>query len=127
MARFYLSEIVLGLDYLHFKGILYRDLKPENVMIDAQGHVKIADFGISRVGFFGERERSNTFCGSPEYMCPEMLREDRVHGRCVDIYALGAILYEMLTGMPPHYKIGEERIPRDEFYRRILYDELIYP
>lgn len=72
MSRFYLAEIVLAMEYLHHKGVLYRDLKPENVLIDAEGHIKLADFGISKVGL-GPRDRTYTLCGSPEYMSPEML------------------------------------------------------
>jgi serum/glucocorticoid-regulated kinase 2 len=127
MARFYLSEIIMALEYLHYKRILYRDLKPENVMIDAFGHIKLADFGVSKVGF-GHRDRTYTFCGSPEYMSPEMLQgAGRGHGQSVDLYSLGAILYEMLTGRPPHFKEIDEQISREELYRRILCDEVVYP
>ena len=73
VAKFYFAEIVLALEYLHQNNIFYRDLKPENILLDVDGHIKLADFGISRLGFT-ERERTNSFCGSPEYMSPEMLR-----------------------------------------------------
>lgn len=109
------------MEYLHDNNIFYRDLKPENILLDEEGHVKIADFGISRVNF-SERDRSTSFCGSPEYMSPEMLKQGRVHGRAVDFYALGALLFEMLTGLPPHFSEN-----RDEMYRRILHNSVEYP
>jgi serine/threonine protein kinase len=126
MARFYLAEIVLALEYLHHHSILYRDLKPENVMIDSRGHVRLADFGVSRVGF-GARDRAYTFCGSPEYMSPEMLGRKEGHGREADVYTLGAILHEMLTGMPPHFLAKDDKVDRDELYRRITNSDIQYP
>jgi len=121
VAKFYFAEIVLALEYLHNRKIVYRDLKPENVLLDQDGHIKLADFGISRLNF-SEKERSNSFCGSPEYMSPEMLRPGRIHGRAVDFYALGALLYEMLTGLPPHFSEN-----MDEMYRKIIHSNTEYP
>lgn len=89
------AEVVLALEYLHENDIIYRDLKPENIIMDADGHVKLADFGLSRTGFKKE-DVSNSFCGSPEYLSPEMLVNNSKHNRMVDIYALGCLLYEML-------------------------------
>lgn len=71
IARFYFSEILIGLDYLHSKNVVYRDIKPENILIDIDGHIRIADFGLSKI--IPKRQRSYSFCGSPEYMSPEML------------------------------------------------------
>eukprot|EP00347_Sterkiella_histriomuscorum_P000019 403377493 len=121
VAKFYFAEIVLALEYLHQNNIFYRDLKPENILLDQDGHIKLADFGISRLNFT-ERERTNSFCGSPEYMSPEMLRQGRVHGRNLDFYSLGALLFEMLTGLPPHFSEN-----RDEMYRKILHSKVDYP
>ena len=80
----------MGLEYLHSKNIAYRDLKPENILIDVDGHIKIADFGLST--YIKKLEKSYSFCGSPEYMCPEMLRNEG-HNIMVDYYTLGALLY----------------------------------
>ena len=101
VAKFYFAEILLGLEYIHSKGIIYRDLKPENVLLDIDGHIKLADFGLSKV-LSSYDALANSFCGSPEYMSPEMLMGTG-HGFAVDYYSLGAILYEMLTGLPPFY------------------------
>jgi serum/glucocorticoid-regulated kinase 2 len=119
LARFYFVEILLGLEYLHFKNIVYRDLKPENVLIDIDGHLKLADFGLSKI--FKQDEISFSFCGSPEYMCPEILKREG-HNKLVDFYTLGAILYEMLTGLPPYYTNN-----KGEMTMRILESELTFP
>ena len=119
LARFYFTEIILGLEYLHSKGIMYRDLKPENILLDIDGHIRIADFGLCKKleeGLF-----SYSFCGSPEYMSPEMLAGVG-HDRRIDFYCLGAILYEMLTGLPPFF--SKEKT---EMYSNILEGELSYP
>ena len=100
-ARFYFSEILLALEYLHSMEILYRDLKPENVLLDVDGHVRLTDFGASKEGSTGVKMQTS-FCGSPEYMSPEMLTFQG-HSRAVDFYSLGALLYELVTGMPPFY------------------------
>ncbi len=119
MSKFYFAEILLGLEYLHSKNIVYRDLKPENVLIDTDGHVRLADFGLSKI--FKRDERSFSLCGSPEYMCPEILKREG-HNHMVDYYTLGAILYEMLTGFPPYYTNN-----KSERTRRILESELTFP
>ena len=100
-ARFYFAEIVLGLEHMHNNCIVYRDLKPENVLLDIDGHIKLTDFGLSK-DEMPKTSLTKSFCGSPEYMSPEML-EGVGHGRSVDFYSLGALLYEMLTGLPPFY------------------------
>lgn len=103
LAKFYFCEILLGLENVHENEIIYRDLKPENILIDVEGHIKLADFGLSKK-LCKERgmTHSYSFCGSPEYMSPEMLLGEG-HDRCLDYYTLGTLLYEMLTGLPPHY------------------------
>lgn len=81
--------------------MIYRDLKPENVLIDITGHVQLADFGLARPNMTPEA-CAYSFCGSPEYMAPEMFKNDG-HNCLVDYYCLGALLYEFVTGLPPFY------------------------
>ncbi|CAI2386319.1 unnamed protein product [Moneuplotes crassus] len=120
IAKFYFSEVLLALEYLHNNGIIYRDLKPENILLDAEGHVVLTDFGLSKTNF-SRKTLSHSFCGSPEYMSPEML-EEVGHGFAMDIYSLGALLYEFLTGLPPHYSQD-----RDELFYNICHEDIPYP
>ncbi|XP_046390365.1 ribosomal protein S6 kinase beta-1 [Ischnura elegans] len=98
-ACFYLSEIILALEHLHIQGIIYRDLKPENILLDAQGHVKLTDFGLCKE-HIQEGIVTHTFCGTIEYMAPEILTRSG-HGKAVDWWSLGALMFDMLTGAPP--------------------------
>ncbi|CAG9817425.1 unnamed protein product [Phaedon cochleariae] len=98
-ACFYLAEIILALEHLHGQGIIYRDLKPENILLDAQGHVKLTDFGLCKE-HINEGILTHTFCGTIEYMAPEILTRHG-HGKEVDWWSLGALTYDMLTGAPP--------------------------
>ena len=99
LACFYAAEVVLGLGHLHGLDIVYRDLKPENILLDADGHVKLTDFGLSKV-LAGPGDSTRTFCGTPEYLAPEVI-EGRPHGKGVDWWALGILLWEMLAGAAP--------------------------
>lgn len=99
VASFYLKEIVLALEHLHQEGIIYRDLKPENVLLDAQGHVKLTDFGLCKESI-QDGTVTHTFCGTIEYMAPEILMHSG-HGKAVDWWSFGALMYDMLTGSPP--------------------------
>lgn len=101
VARFYIAEIILAIEHLHDNNILYRDLKPENVLLDYDGHVKLTDFGLSALNFTKD-SFSDIFCGSPEYMPPEMIQKQS-YTRMIDFYAIGALLYEMIAGIPPFY------------------------
>jgi len=101
-VRFYVAEIVLGLEYLHSKGIIYRDLKPENLLLSADGHIIMTDFGISKEGLGSSDERTSTFCGTPEYLAPEVLKQEK-YTKAVDWWSLGTLMYEMLSGLPPFY------------------------
>lgn len=98
-ACFYSSEIVLAIEHLHSQGIIYRDLKPENVLLDRHGHVKLTDFGLCKEAIT-EGRVTHTFCGTIEYMAPEILTRSG-HGKAVDWWSLGALIYDMLTGQPP--------------------------
>ncbi|XP_045473361.1 ribosomal protein S6 kinase beta-1 [Harmonia axyridis] len=98
-AVFYLAEIILAIEHLHSKEIIYRDLKPENVMLDGQGHVKLTDFGLCKE-HVEPTELTHTFCGTIEYMAPEILLRSG-HGKAVDWWSLGAMFLDMLTGSPP--------------------------
>ncbi|KAI9248393.1 kinase-like domain-containing protein [Sporodiniella umbellata] len=95
-ARFFAAEIVLAIEYLHEKNIVYRDLKPENVMLDAEGHVKLIDFGFAKV----LNEKTYTLCGTPDYLAPEVIKV-RGYTKAVDWWALGVLIYEMLVGHAP--------------------------
>jgi len=101
-VRYYCAEIVLGLEYLHNSGVIYRDLKPENILLTAEGHICMTDFGISKEGLLAEDARTATFCGTPEYLAPEVL-EGKGYTKAVDWWSFGTLMYEMLTGLPPFY------------------------
>lgn len=101
VASFYIAELVLALEHLHSLGIIYRDLKPENCLLDAEGHILLTDFGLSKVSVDGtgggEDGKAATMCGTVEYMAPEVLMEMR-YDRTVDWWSLGIMLFDMLTG-----------------------------
>lgn len=119
-SRFYASEIVLALEYLHAKSVIYRDLKPENVLLNEDGHVKLTDFGLSKTNIVGN-QKTHSFCGTPEYLAPEILRRNG-HGKPADWWSLGALLFEMLMGRPPFYSRD-----RDRLFEKILHSELRFP
>ncbi|NWR55258.1 PKN2 kinase, partial [Bucorvus abyssinicus] len=120
MAQFYTACVVLGLQFLHEKKIIYRDLKLDNLLLDAEGFVKIADFGLCKEGI-GFGDRTNTFCGTPEFLAPEVLT-DISYTRAVDWWGLGVLIYEMLVGEAPFPGDDEE-----EVFDSIVNDEVRYP
>jgi serine/threonine protein kinase len=111
-AKFYAAEIISALGYLHQLNIVYRDLKPENLILDSEGHIKITDFGLSKENVVGESITS--ICGTPEYLAPEILNK-KPYGVVVDWWSLGTLLYEMICGLPPFYDKN-----RTTMYKKIL-------
>jgi len=119
-ACFYAACVVLGLQYLHEKGIVYRDLKLDNLLLDREGYVKIADFGLCKEGMT-HGMRTSTFCGTPEFLAPEVLT-DVSYTRAVDWWGLGVLIYEMLVGESPFPGEDEE-----EVFDSIVNDDVRYP
>jgi len=118
---FYGAEILLALEHLHSNGIIYRDLKPENLLLTNEGHIVLTDFGLCKEGILRDEDRTGTFCGTPEYLAPEVLK-GKGYGKAVDWWSFGSLLYEMLTGLPPFYSTDVQ-----EMYRRIMGDKLKFP
>ncbi|KHJ44907.1 kinase domain protein [Trichuris suis] len=108
-ARFYSAEIILALYFLHSQGIIYRDLKLDNVLIDADGHIKLTDYGMCKEGISGG-DTTSTFCGTPNYIAPEILRGEE-YSFSVDWWALGVLMYEMMAGRSPFDIVGMANAP----------------
>jgi len=133
-AKFYAAEIACAIAYLHSQNIIYRDLKPENLLLDSDGHIKLTDFGLCKENIGdaagagrktekgdGEKEMkstTSTFCGTPEYLAPEVLRK-QPYTMAVDWWCLGAVLFEMLFGLPPFYSRDTAKM-----YDAILHEPL---
>jgi serine/threonine protein kinase len=112
-TRFYGTEIILGIQYLHSIGVVYRHIKLDNLMLDERGHIKIIDFGFCKQGiYFGDTTR--TFCGDPYYMAPEVL-EDNEYGRAVDWWGVGVVMFDMMCG----------RLPFDSRDRQVLFELIL--
>ncbi|CEG40301.1 agc protein kinase [Plasmopara halstedii] len=130
VAAFYVAEVLLALEHLHDHDIIYRDLKPENILLDQQGHVRLADFGLSKPDV-DDWTLAMTFCGSKDYIAPEVLALNersstssvRGYGKTVDFWALGCMLYELLTGQPPFYTATN----RTQLYALIMEGTVSFP
>lgn len=118
-ARFLVAEILCGLDHLHLRGVIYRALKPENILIDCEGHVKLVDFGMAKK--LKDGERAVTLCGTPDYLAPEVILGEG-HGEATDLWSLGIFLFEVLVGKPPFM---ENSIPA--LYHKILNFDQEFP
>ncbi|XP_043941872.1 microtubule-associated serine/threonine-protein kinase 2 isoform X3 [Protopterus annectens] len=135
MARMYFAETVLALDYLHNYGIVHRDLKPDNLLITSMGHIKLTDFGLSKIGLMslttnlyeGHIEKDTRefldkqVCGTPEYIAPEVILRQG-YGKPVDWWAMGIILYEFLVGCVPFFGDTPE-----ELFGQVISDEITWP
>lgn len=119
-ARIYLCEILVALEELHRRDIIFRDLKPDNVVVDAEGHAMLTDFGLSKEGVL-DNHSAKSFCGSVAYLAPEMLKRQG-HGKAVDWYLLGVLLYEMLVGIPPYFSHN-----KDQLFHNIQHSTLKIP
>ncbi|XP_031161899.1 serine/threonine-protein kinase N2-like [Sander lucioperca] len=119
-TRFYSACVVLGLEFLHLNKIIYRDLKLDNLLMDADGFVKITDFGLCKEGM-GHGDQTSTFCGTPEFLAPEVLTDDN-YTRAVDWWGMGVLIYEMLVGESPFPGEDEE-----EVFDSIVNDDVQYP
>jgi len=118
-AQFYAACVILGFEYLHKQDLIYRDLKPENLLLDEAGYLKITDFGFLKE----VAGKTWTMCGTPEYMAPEIIKQ-KGHGRAVDWWCVGIFIYEMLVSSTPFYRPEGDQM---EMYRRILLGKVRYP
>ncbi|GAM19777.1 hypothetical protein SAMD00019534_029520 [Acytostelium subglobosum LB1] len=128
LAKFYIAEVITSLDYLHSNNIIYRDIKPENILLDEDGHIKLTDFGLSKSGITsvvgeknGEGQFATTFCGTPEYLAPEIIT-GAGHGKAADYWSVGILLFEMLTGRSPFLASN-----RNDMYKAMIQGNLRLP
>ncbi|TMW66433.1 hypothetical protein Poli38472_004198 [Pythium oligandrum] len=119
-ARFYASHVLMAIEYLHERNIVYRDLKPENLLIDPQGYLKVVDFGFAKV----VEDRTYTLCGTPEYLAPELVL-GKGHSKGVDYWALGVLIYEMVVGYSPF--AGANQADQMQICRNIVKETVQYP
>ncbi|CCF56996.1 hypothetical protein KAFR_0B06980 [Kazachstania africana CBS 2517] len=118
-AKFYIAELVLALEYLHDNDIVYRDLKPENILLDANGNIALCDFGLSKADL---KDRTNTFCGTTEYLAPELLLDETGYTKMVDFWSLGVLIFEMCCGWSPFFAEDNQRM-----YQKIAFGKVKFP
>lgn len=120
-AKFYIAELILALKHLHEHNIVYRDLKPENILLDANGHVALCDFGLSKANLTSN-DTTNTFCGTTEYLAPEVLLDDQGYTKMVDFWSLGVLVFEMCCGWSPFYAEDTQQM-----YKNIAFGKVRFP
>ncbi|KAJ2776238.1 hypothetical protein GGI15_004903 [Coemansia interrupta] len=125
-AVFYAAQLVLALAHLHTLGIVFRDIKPENCLLDRHGHLVLTDFGLSKTAL-GEDGRTNTFCGTPSYMAPEILDSSISYEFSVDWWSLGILIYEMLTGSVPFKGKSPAQISKNIAKTKVKYPVYMTP
>lgn len=119
-AKFYIAELIIALEHLHDKDIVYRDLKPENILLDSAGHVALCDFGLSKANMYNGT--TNTFCGTTEYLAPEVLLDDKGYTKMVDFWSLGVLIFEMCCGWSPFYAEDNQQM-----YKNIAFGKVRFP
>lgn len=120
-AKFYIAELILALQHLHDNDIVYRDLKPENILLDANGHIALCDFGLSKANL-SDNGTTNTFCGTTEYLAPEVLLDDKGYTKMVDFWSLGVLVFEMCCGWSPFYAEDIQQM-----YKNIAFGKVRFP
>ncbi|KAK9323928.1 kinase-like domain-containing protein [Lipomyces orientalis] len=120
-AKFYIAELILALEHLHNHDIVYRDLKPENILLDANGHIALCDFGLSKANL-ASNATTNTFCGTTEYLAPEVLLDDQGYTKMVDFWSLGVLIFEMCCGWSPFYAEDTQQM-----YKNIAFGKVRFP
>ncbi len=125
-AKFYIMEIILAIEYLHNKNMVYRDLKPENVLISDTGHVKLTDFGLSKI-LTKSKQKAYTICGTPQYLAPEVILSEDGYDSSVDWWSLGCVLYELLVGRAPYSICVGDSLNQDIYKKKILMPDYVCP
>ncbi|KAL8692505.1 MAG: hypothetical protein Q9218_002479 [Villophora microphyllina] len=120
-AKFYIAELILALQHLHRYDIVYRDLKPENILLDANGHIALCDFGLSKANLTKD-DTTNTFCGTTEYLAPEVLLDEQGYTTMVDFWSLGVLVFEMCCGWSPFYADDTQQM-----YKNIAFGKVRFP
>ncbi|KAH7368995.1 kinase-like domain-containing protein [Plectosphaerella cucumerina] len=120
-AKFYIAELILAIEHLHRNDIVYRDLKPENILLDANGHIALCDFGLSKANLT-KNDTTNTFCGTTEYLAPEVLLDESGYTKMVDFWSLGVLVFEMCCGWSPFYAEDTQQM-----YKNIAFGKVRFP